>query len=528
MMNIRSQNSPAACLAATANHWARPLRRTLAAIHLPVWGLLLGAWAIPVAALDVEGDPILIETLRVPADRPETVRTRTRLTDGYVYLIEASGVFSVWSGHREGVDAVWCYATWRCGEGEAWNQLRIDGSSLSDIEAEMYGGLATKPYDRGHVYSVLYFGRGKPLELSILDAQKSWTDNSGGLEVRLYRFGERGDPVAEPPPPPSAPSAPEARTGRSAATGRDPDAGAIVEELKGLATELTRLREFLTWYDQLLRLEVASDRLGTNAADARLSAKGRELFETSFTETNLRELRERHRRASNDFLSAVESRLRSSKTWPDPALTQDYRALALGLLEELRYEYLERLRQGRNPLVVLVDALELREWSRGKRQLARSRNPFAGAESRIAAAIPDPYLRAEMEKMARALPGYREEPRPKPFPTPGMASAVVVPAARPEVSPEMRAILAARPTTGPATLRLDGLKPLAIDADALKVIEQLADLEWYSPTPEELDRLCSDCRVDAVGRSRTTGRYIIVRTGGFAKTFEVYGVGGPP
>ena len=69
-----------------------------------------------------------------------------------------AGVITDWSDHKDGVDAVWCYAEWRCGKnGEAWNQLRVDDKGLNDING------SALPYNPQHVYRVRIQGQGKPI-----------------------------------------------------------------------------------------------------------------------------------------------------------------------------------------------------------------------------------------------------------------------------------------------------------------------------------------------------------------------------
>lgn len=123
----------------------------------------------------------LLETMVVPNDKPVKIFSKTFLEKGRWYVIEASGVISDWSHVKEGVDAVWCYAEWRCGkQGEVWNQLRIDGKGMTEIVGQ------TIPYHPQHVYQVRFQGQGRPVELYCIDAQSSWSDNSGAFTVKIY------------------------------------------------------------------------------------------------------------------------------------------------------------------------------------------------------------------------------------------------------------------------------------------------------------------------------------------------------
>jgi hypothetical protein len=123
----------------------------------------------------------LVETLVIPNNKPGKVTSRAVLEKDHWYRIEASGVVSDWPHVKDGVDAVWCYAEWRCGKsGEPWNQLRIDEKGLTELAD---GNLPMSP---DHVYEVLYKGQGLPLVAYATDAQNSWSDNSGAFSVRIF------------------------------------------------------------------------------------------------------------------------------------------------------------------------------------------------------------------------------------------------------------------------------------------------------------------------------------------------------
>ena len=120
------------------------------------------------------------ETLVVPNDKPLKVNSKIPLAKGRWYIIEASGVFNDWGNAPDGIDAIWCYAEWRCGKnGEVWNQLRIDGKGMTDIAGKQI------PYNPEHVYRIRYKGEGKPVELYMIDAQGSSSDNVGSLTVSI-------------------------------------------------------------------------------------------------------------------------------------------------------------------------------------------------------------------------------------------------------------------------------------------------------------------------------------------------------
>ncbi len=153
----------------------------------------------------------LLETLIIPNDKPGKVTSQAVLEKDRWYLIEASGVVSDWSHVKEGVDAAWCYAEWRCGkQGEPWNQLRIDEKGLTELAG---GTLIPSP---DHVYRLRYKSQGKRLEVYSTDAQNSWSDNSGSFTVKIFQEGATApitgrsftaQPRAESPPP-APPTAP--------------------------------------------------------------------------------------------------------------------------------------------------------------------------------------------------------------------------------------------------------------------------------------------------------------------------------
>jgi hypothetical protein len=119
-------------------------------------------------------------------------------------------VVSDWSHVKDGVDAVWCYAEWRCGkQGEAWQQLRVDEKSLS----ELAGG--SLPQTADHVYRIRYKGQGKRLEAYSTDAQNSWSDNSGAFTLRIYLEGAEAVSAPQGRSYTAQPRAPEATTSPS-------------------------------------------------------------------------------------------------------------------------------------------------------------------------------------------------------------------------------------------------------------------------------------------------------------------------
>jgi hypothetical protein len=123
--------------------------------------------------------------LQVPNTKPEKKYTGPTRAECQ-YDIAASGTISDWADKTDGVDAVWCYAEWRCGKrGEHWQQLRIDGKGMSDLVGQ------TLAPQSSHRYQIRIKGTGKPLELYCSDAQGSWQDNKGRFDVIITELPSR-------------------------------------------------------------------------------------------------------------------------------------------------------------------------------------------------------------------------------------------------------------------------------------------------------------------------------------------------
>lgn len=121
-------------------------------------------------------------TLTVSNEKPEKIRTSFATQPGAIYVIEASGVVSDWADKTDGVDAVWCYAEWRCGkQGQVWDQLRINGKGMTELAGKLI------PYNPAHVYQIDLAGTGYPIEFFMIDAQGSAGDNHGSITVKITR-----------------------------------------------------------------------------------------------------------------------------------------------------------------------------------------------------------------------------------------------------------------------------------------------------------------------------------------------------
>lgn len=151
---------------------------------------LVGSGAAPAPSTEPRGGGAapaqggLLETIEVPNTKPVKVMSSTVFEAGKEYIIEASGTFDDWGKTPHGIDAVWCFAEWRCGkDGESWNQLRINEKGMPDIEGKPI------PYNPNHVYQIRFKGQGKPVEFYMSDAQGSWSDNLGATTVKIYAAG---------------------------------------------------------------------------------------------------------------------------------------------------------------------------------------------------------------------------------------------------------------------------------------------------------------------------------------------------
>ena len=132
----------------------------------------------------------LLEELRVDATQaPYSAESRMVLESGQQYTIEASGTFDYWGNQAQGVDPVWCFAAWRCGEGQDWNAFRIDGKGMKDLVGQ------TIPYNPQHVYWIPYTGQGKRVSFGINEAHGGML---GLVTVRIYGGGAAPTYAPEP------------------------------------------------------------------------------------------------------------------------------------------------------------------------------------------------------------------------------------------------------------------------------------------------------------------------------------------
>jgi hypothetical protein len=123
--------------------------------------------------------------LWVPADRPEPVWLPWALVPGQWYVVEAWGAFSCWPDHNDGVDPFYGYGPWYFGaQPQPWAQLLIDDRPMFEIAKNNRHYVN---YRQDHFYTTMIMGNGNRPKLQILDAKNgSWSDNRGGLWVRIY------------------------------------------------------------------------------------------------------------------------------------------------------------------------------------------------------------------------------------------------------------------------------------------------------------------------------------------------------
>lgn len=182
--------------------------------------LLAGIILAPSAHGEAE-QGALLETLTVSNTAAELVVATTRFEPLAMYQIVASGTVSDWCPSTarsagdcsygsplaigEGVDALYCYAVWRCGATPArWGQLLVDGTPL-DTFAEITGQIPYTDRDN-HTYRVNVTGVSG--NLAFFHADGSTSDNSGAwtVQIRLVtaaprtcdRPGACGPPVLPP------------------------------------------------------------------------------------------------------------------------------------------------------------------------------------------------------------------------------------------------------------------------------------------------------------------------------------------
>ena len=143
--------------------------------------------SIYVAPVAVQPQPMVTQPgdIWVPADRPEPVWPSQPLMAGQWYVVEAWGAFSCRPDHTDGVDPYYAYGPWYVGaQPQPWGQLLIDDRAMYET-GRAAGHWVT--YRQDHRYQTMILGNGNRPKLQISDARNgSWSDNRGGLWVRIY------------------------------------------------------------------------------------------------------------------------------------------------------------------------------------------------------------------------------------------------------------------------------------------------------------------------------------------------------
>ncbi len=144
----------------------------------------------------------ILETVTVPNQPGQVVTTSTKLDEDHRYRITASGTVSDWCPPTatkpeecsfgspleiaQGVDALYCYAKWRCPTPQLWRQLRFNGVGLDLLAKKEI------PYSASHSYTVEIEDLSGPLTLHSADGG---SDNSGAFTVSIADLGPQKKPV---------------------------------------------------------------------------------------------------------------------------------------------------------------------------------------------------------------------------------------------------------------------------------------------------------------------------------------------
>jgi hypothetical protein len=152
-------------------------------------------------ALAFGGSGRSAETLTVSNASPTPIYSQLSLLPGHSYRLEVSGTVSDWCTDTGcssvdpatapepgvGVDAVYCYAAWRCPAPQNWEALKVNGVGLDQLT------LPSKPiagYSAAHTYVAYVAGIKGRLDFVAADAAKgSSADNSGQFTVTITDLG---------------------------------------------------------------------------------------------------------------------------------------------------------------------------------------------------------------------------------------------------------------------------------------------------------------------------------------------------
>jgi hypothetical protein len=141
------------------------------------------------------------ESLTVSNVSAAPVTSSLSLRPGDLYRLQVTGTVSDWCTDTScatgdpaavpqpgvGVDALYCYAAWRCPTPQNWSALRVNGVGLDELT------LPARPvvgYSDSHAYTAYVAGIRGPLSFVAADAAKgSSADNSGAFAVTIADLG---------------------------------------------------------------------------------------------------------------------------------------------------------------------------------------------------------------------------------------------------------------------------------------------------------------------------------------------------
>ena len=185
----------------------------------------------------------------------------------------------------------------------------------------------------------------------------------------------------------------------------------ITKTLDQASRELARTKRYLSYYDQVQRMEVVQGRLSPGDAEARLKGKGRQLYANSFSDEELRLLIEQHRQACRAYIARIEQEIKGTTRWPQERPAESYRKLSQTRLAAVREELERYLARELDPKGLLEEATEILAWTSGEKKLLPAANPFAGQNERVAAAIPDATFQRILGRVDQSI-AANEKPSP--------------------------------------------------------------------------------------------------------------------
>ena len=142
-----------------------------------------------------------IDTLTVSNVSPVPVYSSLSLLPGHLYKVQVDGTVSDWCTDTScpagdpaavaqpavGVDALYCYAQWRCPTPQNWAALKVNGMGLDQLTLPSH---PIPGYSDTHSYTAYVAGIQGRLSFVAADAAKgSSSDNSGQFAVTIADLG---------------------------------------------------------------------------------------------------------------------------------------------------------------------------------------------------------------------------------------------------------------------------------------------------------------------------------------------------